>query len=204
MKNKIQAIYPQSVFHESHAPKLYIADFTERTESARKVEFHENIPFAPNSNDEMDCLTIENPSRLPMVCNIFNDNQFKDENGNDIQHCECVLFPESNQEEKIAVAFVEIKDCKPKNISVYKQKAKEQVISTVQIFRGNGILNKQSIYGIISIPRKNKVSFNQTIFDDPSEYKKLYHQYKIHFFPTNCICIINGKTITAKLGKDKL
>lgn len=56
MKNKIQAVYQQSVFCSSRAPKLYIADFTERTSSNRKVEFHENIPQAPDSDKDMDCL----------------------------------------------------------------------------------------------------------------------------------------------------
>ena len=47
------------------------------------------------------------------MCNIFDDNQFKDNEGNDLPHCECILFP--NKEQKnIGVAFVEIKDCKSK------------------------------------------------------------------------------------------
>lgn len=38
------------------------------------------------------------------------------------------------------MAFVEIKDCKSKNISVYKDKVKIQIISTVQMFRDKGII----------------------------------------------------------------
>lgn len=113
MKNKIQAVYQQSVFCSSTAPKLYIADFTERTSSNRKVEFHENIPQAPDSDKDMDCLVFENSSELSVICNIFDDHQFKDNEENDISHCECVLFPESKKED-IGMAFVEIKDCKSK------------------------------------------------------------------------------------------
>ena len=40
------------------------------------------------------------------------------------------------------MAFVEIKDCKSKNISEYKDKVKTQIISTVQIFRDKGIIEK--------------------------------------------------------------
>lgn len=48
MKSKIQVVYPQSVFCSSTASKMYIADFTERTNSSRKVEFHEIIPQVPD------------------------------------------------------------------------------------------------------------------------------------------------------------
>lgn len=73
MKNKIQAVYPQSVFCSSTASKLYIADFSERTNSDRKVEFHEIIPKVPDSTTDMDCLVFENSSQLSVICNIFDD-----------------------------------------------------------------------------------------------------------------------------------
>lgn len=115
-----------------------------------------------------------------------------------MSHCECVLFSESERE-NIGMAFVEIKDCKSKNISVYKDKVKTQIISTVQIFRDKGIIENQRVYGVISFPRKNKVSFNQTIFDDVTEYKRLHQKYKIRFFPTNGVSIVNEKTLVARL-----
>lgn len=198
MKSKIQKKYPQSVFYNSRASNIYVVDFTERTESKRKVEIHEKIPRVPYTNKNMDCLIFENPSQLSIVCNIFDDNQFKDNTGKDIQHCECVLFPESVQGD-MGTAFVEIKDCKVKNVSVYKDKVKSQIISTVQIFRDKGIIERrQCVYGIISFPRRNKVSFNQTIFDDATEYKKLYQEYRIRFFPTNNVSIVNKKKLTAE------
>ena len=198
MKNKIQAVYPQSVFCSSTASKVYIADFTERTSSNRKVEFHEIIPKVPSSTTDMDCLVFENISQLSVVCNIFDDHQFKDKKGKDLPHCECVLFPESKRKD-IGMAFVEIKDCKSKNISVYKDKVKIQIISTVQMFRDKGIIEKQRVYGVISFPRKNKVSFNQTIFDDATEYKKLHQKFKIRFLPTNYISIVDERKLIAKL-----
>lgn len=199
MKSKIRNNYPLSVFCSSASAKMYLVDFTERTKSERKVEFHETIPLVPNSDKNMDCLIFENPSQLPVVCNIFDDNQFKDEKGKDLPHCECILFPESLQDD-ISAAFVEIKDCKSKNISVYKDKVKIQIISTAQIFRDKGIIEKrQRVYGIISFPRRNKVSFNQTIFDDVTEYKKLYQKYRVSFFPTNNVFIVDEKKLAAQL-----
>lgn len=198
MKNKIQAVYPQSVFCSSTASKLYIADFSERTNSDRKVEFHEIIPKVPDSTTDMDCLVFENSSQLSVICNIFDDHQFKDKIGKDLPHCECVLFPES-QRNDIGMAFVEIKDCKPKNISEYKAIVKNQIISAAQIFRDKGIIEKERVYGVISFPRKNKVSFNQTIFDDVTEYKRLHQKYKVRFLPNNSVSIVGEKKLIAKL-----
>ena len=198
MKNKILAVYPQSVFCRSTAPKLYIADFTERTSSNRKVEFHDIIPQVPDNTTDIDCLVFENSSQLSVICNIFDDHQFKDKKGKDLPHCECVLFPECKQK-NIGMAFVEIKDCKPKNISGYKTIVKTQIISTVQTFRDQKIIEKQRVYGIISFPRKNKVAFNQTIFDDASEYKRLHQRYKVRFLPTNQVSILDPKKLTARL-----
>lgn len=199
MKNRIQKIYPNSVFEHSAAPNFYIADFTERTNSTRKVEFHESLPQTPEGDKLMDCLTFENPEGVLVACNIFDDNQFKDGENKDKSHCECCLFP-TKKAEKIWTAFVEIKDCKPKNISEYKDIVKAQIISTVNIFKRNGIIGiTDTVYGIISFPRKNKVSFNQTIFEDPIEYKNLYKKHKIHFYPSNSIIINSEKKITPVL-----
>lgn len=198
MKNKIQNNYPSSVFYRSSSAKIYLADFTERTDSKRKVEFHETTPQEPNSDKDMDCLIFNNPLQLSVVCNIFDDHQFKCEDGKDLPHCECVLFPESKRDD-IGAAFVEIKDCKPKNVSVYKNKVKSQIISTVHIFREQGIIGqRQCVYGIVSFPRIKKMSFNHTIFSDVTEYKELYHKYRIHFLPTNNVSIVNERKLSAQ------
>ena len=195
MKSRILTAYPYSQFKQGNAPVFYIADFTERTKSLRKVEIYATIPLTPDETQNMDCLTVNNPKTLTIEFNVFDDNQFKDEEGRDIQHCECCLFPTANNDIPW-LAFVEIKDCKPKNIVYYKEKVKEQIISTVQFFRNAQItIGRQKIYGIISFPRKKKTSFNETIFSDYAEYKKLYTEYRIHFYPTNTVQIKNEKIL---------
>ena len=195
MKSRILTAYPRSQFRQGNASVFYIADFTERTESLRKVEIHETIPQTPDRFQNMDCLTVNNPHTLTIEFNVFEDNQFKEEEGRDIQHCECCLFPAANDDISW-VAFVEIKDCKPKNIADYKEKVKEQIISTVQLFRNAHITTgQQKIYGIISFPRKRKTGFNETIFTDYTEYKRLYTEYHIHFYPTNTVQIKNGEIL---------
>lgn len=84
------------------------------------------------------------------------------------------FFPAEENKETVWMGFLEIKDCKPKNIVQYKDKTKEQIISTVRLFREKGILSSGRIYGLISFPRRKKVAFDQTIFEDVTAYKRLY------------------------------
>lgn len=126
--------------------------------------------------------------RLPLLT-IFDDHQFKNNENKDLEHCECCCFP-TNNDDQTWVSFIEIKDCKAKNINDFKDKAKEQIKSTVHVFRKHNIIDKKKVvYGIISFPRKNKISFNQTIFDDYTEYKHLFKSEKIRFFATNQVTI---------------
>ena len=119
MKNRICEVYSLCEVSTTEAEKLYIIDFTERTMSVRKVEIHTKIPFIPETTTEMDGLTLNNATSLSVDHVIFDDCQFKDEKGLQIEHCECCLFPSSGNE-GCWIMFVEIKDCKPKNIAVYK------------------------------------------------------------------------------------
>lgn len=189
MKTEIQQAYPNSVFGQSSSNILYVADFTERSGRTMDVENHDTLPSAPDGSGAMDCLIVVNPEAVTINYNIFDNHQFKFPGGKDIEHGECCLFPE-NTDGRIWMAFVEIKDCKAKNISNYKEKVKQQIISSANRFKVAGIIkDSQTLYGIMSFPRRNKVAFNQVIFDDYTEYKQLYKQHKIHFFPTNEVVV---------------
>lgn len=188
MRNRILNIYPDSELGQSTSSSLYVADFTERTGCVRGVEIHDVIPKAPEGDKEMDCIKISNPKELSLDYNIFDDHQFKDDGGHDLQHGECCVYPTENTQ-TTWVAFIEIKDCKVKNIASYKDKVKEQIISSVQLFRDAKVIDMQNVYGIVSFPRRNKTAFNQTIFDDYTEYKKFYQEHKIHFYATNEVTV---------------
>lgn len=112
MKSKIQTTYPLSVFQCISAETIYVADFTERTNSARKVEIHATLPCVPDSSEAMDCLKVNNRDKVELIFCLFDDHQFKDEQGKDISHCECCFFPTENAS---GLGFIEIKDCKLKN-----------------------------------------------------------------------------------------
>lgn len=123
MRTKIAGEYPEAEFLRYSVPVIYVADFSERTKAVRKVEVHETIPECPDkAGHSMDCFQLSNPQSLPIDFHIFSDHQFVDDEGKDIEHCECCFFPVSSAEGRIWIGFLEIKDCKVKNIVRYKEK----------------------------------------------------------------------------------
>jgi len=193
MKSKIQIVYSQSVFQSTSAETIYVADFTERTNSARKVEIHAAEPCVPDSSESMDCLKVNNRDKVGLEFCLFDDHQFKDEEGKDISHCECCFFPTENAS---GLGFVEIKDCKAKNVATYKDKMKEQILSTVHLFRSSGIVDEQKVYGILSFPRKKKMLFNDFPYRDIYETTRWVKDYGIHLVAANEVNVITNGFIT--------
>ena len=193
MKSKIQTAYSQSVFQSTSAETIYVADFTERTNSARKVEIHTAEPCVPDSSESMDCLKLNNRDKVGLEFCLFDDYQLKDEEGKDISHCECCFFPTENA---LGLGFVEIKDCKAKNVATYKDKMKEQILSTVHLFRSSGIVDNQKVYGILSFPRKKKMLFNDFPYRDIYETTRWVKDYGIHLVAANEVNVNRNGMVT--------
>lgn len=193
MKSKIQTAYSQSVVQSTSAGTIYMADFTERTNSVRKVEIHTEIPCVPDSSEAMDCLKLNNRDKVEFEFCLFDDHQFKDEQGKDISHCECCFFPTENAS---GLGFVEIKDCKAKNVATYKDKMKEQILSTVHLFRSSGIVDEQKVYGILSFPRKKKMLFNDFPYRDIYETTRWVKDYGIHLVAANEVNVNRNGMVT--------
>lgn len=194
MKNRILTAYSDSVFGTTNASKIYVADFTKRTQNARGVEIHESLPKDPNdATIDMDCCIVINGNELQIDHNVFKDNQFKNVEDEDMKHGECCLFPTVN-DDKAWILFIEIKDCKGSRISKYKQDVKEKLILNVGEFIKHGVILNNKVYGVVAFPRK-KTAFNEMIVSDPIEYKKIYKQYGIHFAPVNEVFIKDDKII---------
>lgn len=190
MRNRIRALYPDSDISTRESSSFYVADFSRRTKKKRGVEIHDAHPSCPiNPDQKMDCMEVSNSASIKIDFNVFNDHQFKDEQNNDIEHCECCFYPTVNHN-KSWVAMVEIKDCKPNQIREYKDKVISQIVSATMIFRKRNIITTHNVYGIISIPRM-KVSFNNTIFGMPPTYAALKRKHKILFAAANKVFIIN-------------
>lgn len=194
MRNRIRQHYPNSEILCKMSSSFYIADFSERTKKVRGVEVHNTLPDCPiNPNVEMDCIEVVNSASIQIDFNIFNDHQFKDDQGKDLEHCEGCFYPTINHDGSW-IAMLEIKDCKPRNISEYKEKVIEQIVSATNIFRRKHIITSHKVYGIIAIPKK-KVSFNNTIFGMPPNYTELKRKHKILFAAANQVFIIDDTKI---------
>lgn len=195
MKSKLQETYPKSEYRTLSSPVIYVADFRLRSENERGVEIHPQNPLTPDGTGAMDCLKLFNDEQLHIEFSIFDDSQFKKEEdvNKDDEHCECCFFS-SEAKTNAWISFVEIKDCKPNKISTHKQKAKEQIISTVGHFKKEGIVDEGiNIYGIISFPRRTKTAFNDYIIHSPLEMFEMKKKYGILFLPTNTVKITSEK-----------
>lgn len=194
MRNRIRSHYPHSDISTRESSSFYVADFSMRTKKARGVEIHSTIPACPiNPDKKMDCMEVSNSASIKIDFNVFNDHQFKDAQGNDIEHCEGCFYPTVNHD-KSWIAMVEIKDCSPNQIIEYKDKVISQIVSATMIFRSKQIITSHKVYGIISVPRK-KVSFNNTIFGMPPNYTELKRKHNILFAAANKVLIVDDTRI---------
>lgn len=187
MRNRICQHYPNTYITTHNVSSIYIADFTERSQSIRKVEVHTSVPPCPkNPTKLMDCFEIINSFNNSLEFNVFDDNQFQNEEDKSIVHCEGCFYPAINND-KCWIVMLEIKDCKVKNIVNYKKNIKDKIINTVKIFRDSGIIINHQVFGIASFPRRNKTSFNDYIFGDNIATTALYKEHGIFFHATNKI-----------------
>lgn len=175
MKNRILAAYPESEFVTKKPEKLFVADFTKRTNNERGVEFFEEQPTTPaDPTKDMPCFIINNPNKQSVEYSIFDTDQFKDEDGNSLKQGECCVFP-TNNDGRSWFCIVEIKDCAVNKVSQYKKDIAEKMKSMFEIFRNKvGIPN--TIYFVASFPRK-KTIHDQSMFNDyvdMNKYRKAF------------------------------
>ena len=190
MKNRIiAALGNEKLEHWDNIThtQIHVIDLTQRTNSAQSIKIYDAQP------EGIDTLLIENPN-LDVSATFFKPQCFKDEHGYEPDNCEGVFYL-SNSTDKTWVLFLEIKDCKAKNISDYFEKTKKQIIKIVRIFRDKKIIaENKRVYANISFPRRNKTDFfSQLIMD--GEPKSFIDNHKIFIRGTNKLKIKNNTTI---------
>ncbi|MDR1524172.1 MAG: hypothetical protein LBS79_02800 [Tannerella sp.] len=189
MRNKLDSLLSSDkITHIAYDDnEIYVVDYSNKSGSAKGVEVHNIKP------DDIDDLTLKNESHLNITASIFGKQCFMDEENKEIKHCECVLYP-THSNPDTWVLFIEIKDCKPKNVSNYFTSAKEQIIQTVKLFRKCNLLDiNKKVHAVISFPR-NKTNFYHLLIPI-SESQMFFHQYKIIMRATNTLSIKNEKII---------
>lgn len=190
IKNLILRWFGRSVIVIESSPEIYVADMTNRSKNVRGIEITDHQQPSPDGKGMMDCLVFHNPNILSVDCCIFNDHDFKNpRTGKDDKHCEGCMYPTLHDPASWMV-FVEIKDCKVRNMTEYKRETKRQIFNAVRTFRRRGIILNERIYGIISFPRRH-VSFNDTIFTDVYETTRLKRFTGIRYYATNEAIVID-------------
>lgn len=78
MRSRILNIYPEAEFKTVNDSTIFVADFSERTNNARRVEVSSETPLNPDgSNKSMECLRVINSGGLELSFNVFEEHQFK-------------------------------------------------------------------------------------------------------------------------------
>ncbi|MDR0829393.1 MAG: hypothetical protein LBN95_04675 [Prevotellaceae bacterium] len=189
MRNKIANVFGKDKLEHKTSinfPNIHVIDLTERTKGLQNMEIYAQKPKG------IDTLLIENPN-LDISATFFKPQCFINERGKEPDNCEGVFYLTSSNS-ATWLLFIEIKDCKAKNISEYFTKTKEQVIQVVQIFRNRNIISQnKKVFANISFPRRNKTDFyNQLI---KGEAKSFRDKHKIIIRGTNHLKIKNETTI---------
>lgn len=167
--------------------EFYVVDYTEKTDSVRSVEVMETLPT------DIDPLIIHNPIPLNITTSIFKPQCFMD-GKKELMQCEGVMYLTTNTTESWVV-FIEIKDCKPRNASVYHQEIKEKFIVNIDLFRDRKIIPQDKVvYAIASFPRKEKTNFHHH-FIKATEWKQFREKHKIMIKGTNEITVKNNVSI---------
>jgi len=189
MKDKIIAAFgKEKIVNKENitSPQIHVIDLTQRSKGAQSIVIYEAKP--PN----IDTLLIENPN-LNISVTFFKPQCFRDVHEKEPENCEGVFYL-THSTDKTWVLFIEIKDCKATNIADYFQKAKKQIITTVQLFRDKKIIAKDKrVFANISFPSRKTDFFNQLL--QYWEPKNFLDNYNIFIRGTNKLKIKDNNTI---------
>lgn len=167
---------------------FYVVDYTEKTKSVKGVDVLEPKPT------DIDPLIVHNPKEISITTSIFKSQCFMGADGLELKQCECVMYPTTSTV-LTWVLFVEIKDCKPANASVYHKEIKEKFVVNIGFFREKGIIPpKKVVYAVASFPRKGKTNFHNHLIK-ATEWKKFRDDHKIMIKGTNEITVKNDISI---------
>lgn len=192
IKDSIQAAHPDAKTATYDFKEIYIADFTERTNSSRSVEVTGHNQTCPISGNPMDSAVFHNPSEMKVEYIGYDDDNYYNQKGDNIRHCEASMFP-SGEAPVNWVVMLELKDCKPRNIKKHKFKARRQIFNVVKDLRERGILTSEKILGIVSVPRRH-TDFNALIAGDIIQQTRYKRYTGITYFGTNEVLLIDTNT----------
>jgi hypothetical protein len=189
MKDRLLAKLPTQVFHPFVAQRVFVADFTDFSKSERGLEAHTIKP------SDIESFVIENPASVTFLFAPFAANQLLNAEWKEIEHCECVFFPNDYEMDISWLLFLELKHSKAHKSGGHLQKAMGQLFSTLDYFRANAIISPtKTVHLVVSIPNRYKVPFENSLLT-PAELKEIRKQHHAIVRGTNQVLIESNQKL---------
>ena len=192
MRTKIEAILTQHTLKTSISDNIYVVDF--KHINGGNVELLETEP------KEIKYVHLENIQPISIVFDGFMDNALPLTVGIYNKQCECIIFPESC-EDNDWILFIETKYVNNlenafRENNNYPNCMVTQIIETVKYFREKEIIeNNRRVNAIVSFPTLIE-EFNSTFFTGIQSVDEILSEHNILIRATNSAIIKSEKRIT--------
>ena len=130
---------------------IYVADYTQQSNNKKGVVLSDGIIPAG-----IDCFIINNPNSIEVDGIPFDNNSFRKSNGKVASQCECVIYPNSSNDESW-ILFLELKySSKIKNNKKKLNKARKQLLKTRCYYKSQKVFGKNNTcYLLASLPMQS-------------------------------------------------
>lgn len=171
MKDQIAHLLIQNSSQVFCTTELHVVDYTKQTENKRGLEAF------PSQPRDIQSFCLKNSGAICIAFSPFERSKILNDDGKELQHCECVLFPEEYDATTSWILFLELKYREPNaKSSGHLSKAVNQLFSTLTFFRDRHFIDPNKlVYLIISFPENPRVPFESSLFT-PSELKAFRKQ----------------------------
>ncbi|MGY6650347.1 hypothetical protein [Wenyingzhuangia sp. IMCC45574] len=189
IKNNIINEFPNHSLN-TYQDDVYVADYSLQTQHARSVEV-----FSPDPCNDIDYLSVTNPTKLALEVVIFDNTSFTFNCGKPKSQCEVSLFP-TISDENSWILFSELKySCLPKNNKHNLKKAIKQLFKTRYHYIQAGVFEEKdnTSYLIASLPMQDEPFSNFSL--TPSYLYNLKNKHNVILRLQNSIEIFDESLI---------
>lgn len=128
---------------------MYVADYNKQTGSKEGVKLFD----CPPPTEEIKCFILNNPRGIEITGLPFDKMSFVKPEGGSESQCECVIYPEENDETSW-ICFIELKYTEHKHFKRANE-ARKQLHKTQAYYRSKGIFGeKNTCYLLASLPQQ--------------------------------------------------
>jgi hypothetical protein len=190
IKTNISQAYPTHITNSKTSDQsLYLSDYTNKTKHAREVEI-----FETNPPDDIDFFELKNENNIVISFIKFDNSSFIRLNGTPLSQCECVVFPDSTNNNSW-IFFAELKySSNPYWNDNHLRKAIKQLYKTRYYYFDKAIFSKtNTCYLLASLPMQAE-PFVQTVISQ-NDLLRLKRKHNIVLRLQNHAEIQNDRTI---------